>query len=69
VADGAGYCLERKGINRRFEASSEKSRRVLSYPILNENIMLRSPELLPGMNPDRIYADIARAYRNIIMMY
>lgn len=64
-----GYYLESKGINRWFQANSEKSRRVLSYLTLSENVIRQSPGLLSGMNPDRVYADIARAYRNIIMVY
>ncbi|WP_137903845.1 IS4 family transposase [Enterobacter sp. 2VL] len=64
-----GYFIESKGINRWFQASSEKSRRVLSYLTLSENVMRQSPGLLSGMNPDRVYADMARAYRNIIMVY
>lgn len=64
-----GYYLESKGINRWFQANSEKSRRVLSYLTLSENVIRQSPWLLSGMNPDRVYADIARAYQNIIMVY
>ena len=64
-----GYYLESKGINRWFQANSEKSRRVLSYLTLSENVIRQSPGLLSGMNPDRVYADMARAYRNIIMVY
>ncbi|HGY4714613.1 MULTISPECIES: IS4 family transposase [Klebsiella] len=64
-----GYYLESKGINRWFQANSEKSRRVLSYLTLSENVIQQSPGLLSGMNPDRVYADMARTYRNIIMVY
>ncbi|WP_174872016.1 IS4 family transposase [Pectobacterium polaris] len=64
-----GYYLERKGINRWFQANSEKSRRVLSYLTLSENVIRQSPRILSGMNPDRVYDDMARAYRNIIMVY
>lgn len=64
-----GYFLESKGINRWFQANSVKSRRVLSYLTLSKNAFRQSPGLLSGMNPDRVYADMARAYRNIIMVY
>ncbi|CAI8885413.1 hypothetical protein EMIT091MI3_500001 [Kosakonia quasisacchari] len=64
-----GYYPESKGINRWFQANSEKSRRVLSYLTLSEYVIRQSPGLLSGMNPDRVYADMARAYRNIIMVY
>lgn len=64
-----GYYLESKGINRWFQANSEKSRRVLSYLTLSENVIRQSPRILSGMNPDRVYDDMARAYRNIIMVY
>ncbi|MEL7631760.1 IS4 family transposase, partial [Pectobacterium aroidearum] len=46
-----------------------KSRRVLSYLTLSENVIRQSPRILSGMNPDRVYDDMARSYRNIIMMY
>lgn len=64
-----GYYLESKGVNRWFQANSEKSRRVLSYLTLSENVIRQSPGILSGMNPDRVYADMVRVYRNIIMVY
>ncbi|MER3384481.1 IS4 family transposase [Pectobacterium aroidearum] len=64
-----GYYLESKGINRWFQANSEKSRRVLSYLTLSENVIRQSPRTLSGMNPDRVYDEMASSYRNIIMMY
>ncbi|ENZ88133.1 hypothetical protein D088_600043 [Salmonella enterica subsp. houtenae serovar 16:z4,z32:-- str. RKS3027] len=36
---------------------------------LSENAIRRSPGMLPGMNPDKVYTDMARGYRNIIMVY
>lgn len=64
-----GYYRESKGINRWFQANSEKSRRVLSCLTLSENVIRQSPGILSGMNPDRVYTDMVRAYRNIIMVY
>ncbi|WP_042859788.1 IS4 family transposase [Dickeya sp. NCPPB 3274] len=64
-----GYYLEKKGINLWFQANSVKSRRVLSYLTLSENAIRQSPGILSGMNPDRVYVDMARAYQNIIMVY
>jgi len=63
------YFLENKGINRWFQANSVKSGRVLWYLTLSENAFRQSPGLLSGKNPDRVYAGMARAYRNIIMVY
>lgn len=64
-----GYYPESKGINRWFQANSDKLRRVLSYLTLSENVLRQSTWILSGMNSDRVYANVARAYRNIIMVY
>lgn len=42
---------------------------VLSYLTLSEHIIRRSQGLLSGMNPDRVYADMAMVYQNIFMVY
>lgn len=57
-----GYYPESKGINRWFQANSVKSRRVLSYLTLSENVIRHSPGSLSGINPDRVYAEMARTY-------
>lgn len=64
-----GYYLEKKGVNCWFQANSIKSRRVLSYLTLSKNVIQQSPGILSGMNPDSIYEEMARAYRDIIMVY
>jgi hypothetical protein len=38
---------------------------VLSCLTLSEHIIRQSQGLLSGMNPDRVYADMAMAYQNI----
>jgi len=64
-----GYYLEKRGINCWFQANSIKSRRVLSYLTLSKNVIRQSPGILAGMNPDSVYEEMARAYRDIIMIY
>lgn len=64
-----GYYAENKGLHLRYQANSIKSRRVLSFLTLAENILRHSPLILTRMALDAILNHLARAYRSMVLVY
>ncbi|MCS2151069.1 IS4 family transposase [Scandinavium goeteborgense] len=64
-----GYHAENKGLHLRYQANSIKSRRVLSFLTLAENILRHSPLVLTRMVLDTVLNHLARAYRSMVLVY
>lgn len=64
-----GYHAENKGLHLRYQENSVKSRRVLSFLTLAENILRHSPLILTWMALSAILTHLARTYRNIVLVY
>lgn len=64
-----GYHAENKGLHLRYQANSIKSRRVISYLTLAENILRHSPLILRQTALSSVLAHLARSYRNMVLIY
>ncbi|MEE4407463.1 MULTISPECIES: IS4 family transposase [unclassified Serratia (in: enterobacteria)] len=64
-----GYHAESKGLHLRYQASSIKSRRVISFLTLAENILRHSPLILTRTVLDIVLNHLARAYRSMVLVY
>lgn len=64
-----GYHAENKGLHLMYQANSVKSRRVLSFLTLAENILRHSPLLLKRTVLDTVLSHLARAYRSMVLVY
>lgn len=64
-----GYHAENKGLHLSYQANSVKSRRVLSFLILAENILRHSPLILTRMALSTILTHLARTRRNMVLVY
>ena len=64
-----GYHAENKGLHLRYQANSIKSRRVLSFLTLAENILRHSPLVLTRMVLSTVLNHLARAYRSMVLVY
>jgi hypothetical protein len=64
-----GYHAENKGLHLRYQANSIKSRRVLSFLTLAENILRHSPLILTRTVLDTVLNHLARAYRSMVLVY
>ncbi|CNL34462.1 IS4 family transposase [Yersinia aleksiciae] len=64
-----GYHAENKGLHLRYQANSLKSRRVISYLTLAENILRHSPLILTRTVLDTVLNHLAKTYRNMVLVY
>ncbi len=64
-----GYHFENKGLHVRYQANSVKSRRVISYLTLAENVLRHSPLILRQIALNSALNHLARAYRNMVLVY
>lgn len=64
-----GYHFENKGLHVRYQANSVKSRRVISYLTLAENVLRHSPLILRRIALNSALNHLARAYRNMVLVY
>lgn len=64
-----GYHAENKGLHLRYQANSVKSRRVLSFLTLAENILRHSPLILMRMALSTVLIHLARTYRSMVLVY
>lgn len=64
-----GYHAENKGLHLRYQANSIKSRRIISHLTLAENVLRHSPLILRRMVLSTVLNHLARAYRNMVLVY
>lgn len=64
-----GYHAENKGLHLRYQANSLKSRRVISYLTLAENILRHSPLILRRTVLSTVLNHFARTYRSMVLVY
>ncbi|MGT8741397.1 IS4 family transposase [Klebsiella oxytoca] len=64
-----GYHAENKGLHLRYQANSIKTRRVISYLTLAENILRHSPLILKRAVLSTVLKHLARTYRNMVLVY
>lgn len=64
-----GYHAENKGLYLRYQANSLKSRRVISYLTLAENILRHSPLILRRTVLSTVLNHFARTYRSMVLVY
>lgn len=64
-----GYHAESKGLHVRYQANSVKSRRVISYLALAENVLRHSPLILRRTVLSTVLNHLARAYRSMVLVY
>ncbi|MBS9424558.1 IS4 family transposase [Photorhabdus caribbeanensis] len=64
-----GYHAENKGLHLRYQANSIKSRRVISYLTLAENVLRHSPLILKRISLNDALNHLTRVYRNMVLVY
>ncbi|ECM6138477.1 IS4 family transposase [Salmonella enterica] len=64
-----GYHAENKGLHLRYQANSIKSRRVISYLTLAENILRHSPLILRRTVLSTVLNHLTKTYRNMVLVY
>jgi len=64
-----GYHAENKGLHLRYQANSIKTRRVISYLTLAENVLRHSPLILKRTVLSTVLNHLARTYQNMILIY
>jgi hypothetical protein len=64
-----GYHAENKGVHLSYQANSIKSRRVISYLTLAENILRHSPLILKRTALDAVLNHLAKTYRSMVLVY
>lgn len=64
-----GYDAENKGLHLRYQANSLKSRRVISYLTLAENVLRHSPLMLRRTVLSTVLDHLAKAYRSMVLVY
>lgn len=60
-----GYHAENKGLHLRYQANSIKTRRVISYLTLAENVLRHSPLILKRTVLSTVLNHLARTYQRI----
>lgn len=60
------YHAESRGLHLRYQANSLKSRRIISYLILAENVFQHSPLILKRAALSTILNHLAKIYQNMI---
>lgn len=64
-----GYHAENKGLHLRYQANSLKSRRVISYLTLAENMLRHSPLILMRTALDTVVNHLSKTYQNVVLVY
>lgn len=64
-----GYHAENKGLHLRYQANSIKTRRVISYLTLAENVLRHSPLILKRTVLSTVLNHLARTYQNMVLVY
>jgi len=64
-----GYYAESKGLHLRYQANSVKSRRVISFLTLAENVLRHSPLVLKRISLSDVLIHLTRIYRNMVLVY
>nr|WP_052038094.1 hypothetical protein [Pectobacterium odoriferum] len=64
-----GYHVENKGLHLHYQASSLKSRRVISFLTLAENVLRHSPQIARRVKLESILAQLTSTYRNMVLVY
>ncbi|EII93823.1 hypothetical protein ECTW07793_1342 [Escherichia coli TW07793] len=64
-----GYHAENQGLHLRYQANSIKTRRVISYLTLAENVLRHSPLILKRTVLSTILNHLARTYQNMVLVY
>lgn len=64
-----GYHAENKGTHLRYQANSLKSRWVISYLTLAENVLRHSPLIIKLTELDTGLNRLAKNYRNMLLVY
>ncbi|HCI9682706.1 TPA: IS4 family transposase [Klebsiella pneumoniae] len=64
-----GYHTENKGLHLRYQANSIKTRRIISYLTLAENVLRHSPLILKRMALGAVLNHLARTYQNMVLVY
>ncbi|ERK08316.1 Mobile element protein [Serratia fonticola AU-P3(3)] len=64
-----GYHAEKQGLHLRYQANSIKSRRVISYLTLAENVLRHSPLILKRTVLSTVLNHLAKTYRNMVLVY
>lgn len=64
-----GYYAESKGLHLRYQANSIKSRRVISFLTLAENVLRHSPLILRRISLSDVLIHLTRIYRNMVLIY
>lgn len=63
------YHAENKGLHLRYQANSIKSRRVISYLTLAENVLRHSPLILKRTALDAVLNHLAKTYQKMVLVY
>ena len=64
-----GYHAENKGLHLRYQANSIKTRRVISYLTLAENVLRHSPLILKRTVLSTVLNHLTRTYQNMVLVY
>ncbi len=64
-----GYHAENKGLHLRYQANSIKSRRVISYLTLAENVLRHSSLILRRIVLSTLLNHLAKTYRSMVLVY
>ena len=64
-----GYHVENKGLHLRYQANSIKTRRVISYLTLAENVLRHSPLILRRTVLSTVLNHLAKTYQNMVLVY
>ncbi|EDT6893308.1 IS4 family transposase, partial [Salmonella enterica subsp. enterica] len=64
-----GYHAENQGLHLRYQANSIKTRRVISYLTLAENVLRHSPLILKRTVLSTVLNHLARTYQNMVLVY
>lgn len=64
-----GYHAENKGLHLRYQANSIRTRRVITYLTLAENVLRQSPLILKRTVLRTVLNHLARTYQNMVLVY
>ncbi|UYA62532.1 Mobile element protein [Pectobacterium sp. F1-1] len=64
-----GYHFENKGLHLHYQANSLKSRRVISFLTLAENVLRHSPRIIGRVKLESILAQLTSTYRSMVLVY
>ncbi|EGN4874977.1 IS4 family transposase [Salmonella enterica] len=64
-----GYHAENKGLHLMYQANSVRTRRVITYLTLAENVLRQSPLILKRTVLRTVLNHLARTYQNMVLVY